>query len=73
MLGSALLPVSAKGLGPPRPYAAYAAGPGGIALLRDLQSCLTQNQNKTNKNLLIFKKTSRVRHLIDDCRLSIED
>jgi hypothetical protein len=31
-LGSVLLPVSASGLGPPRPYAANAAGPGGTAL-----------------------------------------
>ena len=29
-LGAAVLPVSAFGLGPPRPYAAVAAGPGGI-------------------------------------------
>jgi hypothetical protein len=32
MPASALLPVSAIGLGPPRPYAAVAAGPGGTAL-----------------------------------------
>jgi hypothetical protein len=44
-LGSALLTVSAKGLGPPWPYAAFAAGPGDIALQRDLQSCLTRKQN----------------------------
>ncbi len=32
VLGSVLLPVSGLALGPPRPYAAHAAGPGGIPL-----------------------------------------
>ena len=44
-VGSVLLPVSAAGLGPPRPYAAFAAGPGGIVLQHDLQSPLTRRQS----------------------------
>jgi len=39
---AALLPVSAAGLGPPRPNAANAAGPGSTALWRGLQSCLAR-------------------------------
>jgi hypothetical protein len=39
---AALPPVSAAGLGLPRPYAACAAGPGSIVLQHDLRSCLAR-------------------------------
>jgi hypothetical protein len=70
---AALPPVSATGLGLPRPYAAFAAGPGSIALQRDLRSCLARKQRISNTgqksffdtftktNLFLFKKCSRVR------------
>jgi len=42
-MGAVLLPVSAFGLGPPRPYAASTrSGPGGTAFQRGLQSPLTR-------------------------------
>jgi hypothetical protein len=43
-LAAALPTVSAAGLGLPRPYAAYAAGPGSIVLQHDLRSGLARKQ-----------------------------
>jgi hypothetical protein len=44
---AAVLPVSGIALGPPRPYAAVAAGPGGTALQSGLQSCLARGRRNT--------------------------
>jgi hypothetical protein len=60
---AALPPVSATGLGLPRPYAAYAAGPGSIVLQHDLRSGLARKQENAissqdiNHLVMINKQT----------------
>jgi hypothetical protein len=60
---AALLPVSAAGLGLPRPYAAYAAGPGSIVLQHDLQSGLARKPlSRNHVTCTISLVESRAKH-----------